>query len=220
MKFLLTSAGITNNTIASALADLTGKPLSETNLLFVSSATNTEGGDKRWLIRNLNDFDRIGFQSIDIMDIAGIPESNWKPRFDSADIICFGGGNEIYLSELLNRAEIKRYLTDFPAGKVYMGISAGSMVAGKFMPNELYPLVFPEESFGDIAAPALGLYNFCFIPHLNSEFFAHIRKENLETLKGRFIDTVYSTDDETAIAIDDGKINIIGKGDSWISNKK
>lgn len=220
MKLLLTSAGITNEAIASALSGLVGKSLTDTKFLFIISAANTEGGDKRWIIQNLNDLDRAGFQSIDIMDIASIPESNWKPRFDTADVICFGGGNELYLAEILTRPEIKEYLEDFPDDKVYMGISAGSMVAGKFMPDDLYPLVFPEENFGKVTTPALGLYEFCFIPHLNSVFFAHIRKENLESLKNRFTNTVYSTDDETAIVIDGGKIEIVGKGDYWVFNKK
>lgn len=219
MKFLLTSSGITNGSIEIALTDLAGRPISKLNLLFITSAANTESGDKRWLIANLTDFDRAGFGSIDIMDIAGIPQSNWKPRLDAADIVCFGGGNELYLAELLSRPEIRDYLENFPPDKVYMGISAGSMVAGNFMPSGLYPLVFPEENFGDITAPALGLYDFCFIPHLDSDFFAHIRKENLEKLKSRFEGSVYSTDDETAISIDGESIAIVGEGTSWTTKE-
>ncbi len=47
MKLLLTSAGITNDAIAGSLAELTGKPFTELDLVFIPSAANAEGGDKR-----------------------------------------------------------------------------------------------------------------------------------------------------------------------------
>ena len=56
-----------------------------------------------------------------------------------------------------------------------------------------------------------------FIPHLNSGFFTHIRKEKLEQLKDDFKTNVYSTDDDTALQIDGSELVIIGKGDYWIS---
>jgi dipeptidase E len=219
MKLLLTSAGIMNNAIAQTLVGLAGKSLSELDLLFVPSAANTEGGDKRWLIRNLVDFEKAGFRSIDILEIAGTTEREWQPRFDAADVICFGGGNELHLAKLLDTTGIGKYLASFPEDKIYMGISAGSMVAGRFMPNELYSLVYPEENFGKMTAPALVLCDLCFIPHLGSDFFTHARKENLENLKDRFPCSVYATDDETALRIRDGKIDIIGSGNSWIFEK-
>lgn len=183
MKLLLTSAGIKNDEIAQALSDLAGKPLQDLNLLFIPTAANTEAGDKGWLIDNLVDFQKQKFKSIDIVDIAAVSKDNWMERFRQADVICFGGGNEIYLADLFQKIEMKEFLKSILDNKIYMGISAGSMVAGNFMPNELYPEIFPEEIFGDITADAMRLYNFCFIPHLNSSFFKHIRKENLETKK-------------------------------------
>jgi dipeptidase E len=217
MKFLLTSAGLRNEHIVRALEELVGKPISETSVIFVPSAANTEGGDKGWLISNLVDFQKQSFKSMDISDIAGIPEENWKKRFEDADVICFGGGNEKYLAELFHKLEMKNYLTSTLKDKVYMGISAGSMVAGVFMPEKLYPEIFPEEDFGPTTAAPLKLYPFCFVPHLNSLFFSQIRKEKLETLKTEFDGLVYSTDDETAIAVNGEEIKVVGGGDYWVS---
>lgn len=218
MKLLLTSAGLKNNSIALALSNLSNRPLTELNLLFVPTAANTEGGDKGWLIDNLKDFQKYNFKSIDILDIVAVSTEQWKERFQEKDIICFGGGNEKYLAEIFEKLEMKKFLSSLD-DKVYMGISAGSMVAGNFMPNELYPSIFPEEDFGEITKGGIELYNFCFIPHLNSDFFAHIRKEVLEGIKDKFITDVYSTDDETAIIIDDNKVKLVGNGDSWICKK-
>ena len=103
-------------------------------------------------------------------------------------------------------------------GPVYQQVLKGTIVAN-FMPGELYGLVYPEENFGEMTAPALGLCDLCFIPHLGSEFFAHVRKENLERLKDRFPCDVYATDDETALRIYDRTIDIVGTGNSWVFGK-
>ena len=64
MKLLLTSLGLCNDDIASALATLAGKPLSELSILFVPTAANTEGEDKSWLIGNLVDFQKRNFKNL------------------------------------------------------------------------------------------------------------------------------------------------------------
>ena len=219
MKLLLTSAGLTNDFIAQSLSDLAGKPLSDLKVIFIPTAANTEGEDKGWLIDNLVDFQKRNFKSIDISDIAGIEAENWKKRFMDADVICFGGGNEQYLAKVFEEIKIKDFLLSILETKVYMGISAGSMAAGQFLSHELLRLVYPEETFEKTLAKPLEFYNFSFIPHLNSQWFAHARKENLERLKDGFTTDVYATDDQTAIKIIDNKVEIIGKGDYWFSKK-
>ena len=219
MKFLLTSSGINNDDIALSLSSLVGKPLKETNILFVPTAANTEGEDKRWLIGNLTDLQKYNFKSIDILDIAAVSSDVWKKRFMEKDVICFGGGNEKYLAEIFDTGAMKDFLQELSDTKVYVGISAGSMVTGNFMPHKLYPSIFPEETFGEGVQRAMGLHHFCFIPHLNSNYFAHVRKENLERLKDDFTTDVYSTDDETALQINGTLVTIVGKGNYWINKK-
>ncbi len=219
MKFLLTSLGIKNNDIAEALSTLAGKPLSELHILFVPTAANTEGGDKGWMIDNLVDFQKRNFKSIDILDVAAVSEDIWKKRFLEKDVICFGGGNEKYLAEVFEKVGMKEFLATLKE-KVHLGISAGAMVVGKFIPNELYSRIYPEENFVDTSsASPMELYDFCFIPHLNSSYFNHIRKETLEEVKDTFDATVYATDDETAVTIDGDNLKIVGKGTSWVHYK-
>lgn len=212
MKYLLTSTGLTNDSIAGALEKAVGKPLSDTSVLFIPTAANTEGGDKRWLIENLLQFTNYGVGSIDILDITAVPDELWKERFQEKDVICFGGGNEKYLADVLESLNMKEFLETL-TDKVYMGISAGSMVTGVFMPEELYPMVFPEEDFGAITKDGMNLCNFCFIPHLNSTFFTHIRKENLDEVQDAFATTVYAVDDDTALLVEEGAVTIIGDGE-------
>ncbi len=218
MKFLITSAGIRNGHIAKALIDMAGKPASELSFLFVPTAANLEPGDKGWLIDNMVEFQKQGFKLLDIIDVAVVPVDNWQARFEAADIICFGGGNEQYLAKTFEKIGMKDFLVPLLKDKVYMGISAGSMVSAQFIPHELMKVVYPEENYPAIAPP-LGLVDFCFIPHLNSEWFAHVRKEVLDGIKGKIDQSVYSTDDETAIKIIDGQVELVGEGESWVFKK-
>lgn len=217
MKLLLTSAGITNGAIADALAELAGRPLTELSIIHIPTAANTEGGDKGWVINDLVNLQKQQFKSVDILDVAAVGPEIWHPRLAAADIICFGGGNEQYLAKVCKEIGMKDFLLSIMEKKVYMGISAGSMVAGKYLPHELSAVLYPEEDFHDTAEQPMELYGFCFIPHLDSEWFAHVRTETLAGMKSRFAHPVYSTDDQTAVALHDGSLKIVGSGAHWTS---
>ena len=212
MKFLLTSAGLCNDAIKNVLEALVAKPLSECKVLFVITAANTGHDDKRWLLENLNDFERAGIASLDIIDIAGLPKEVWKPHFVAADIICVGGGDERYLARVFTEQGMKAELAELLKDKVYMGISAGSMVLGMYLPPALSKEIFIEEDFGNDAGEGLELLPFAYIPHLNSSFFS-LRKERLDGMQERFACPVYATDDETALTVIDGVVTKVGDGE-------
>lgn len=220
MKLLLTSAGITNDAIAEALSSLAGSPLSELAIIHIPTAANTEAGDKGWVIDDLIKLKSCNFKSIDILDVAAVSPEIWKARIKEADIVSFGGGNEQYLAKVFEKIGMKDFLISALSTKIYMGTSAGSMVAGQYLSRDLLKVVYPEEDFGDSLENPMQFYNFSFIPHLNSKWFTKVRKEILESIKDKLDYSVYATDDETAIKIDGDKIEIVGEGESWIFNKK
>lgn len=215
MKFLLTSAGITNASIAHAVTELVGKPAGEISVLFIPTAANTIADDKSWLIENLIEFHQQRYKSVDILDIAGLPEETWRPHFDAADLICFGGGNEQYLAKAIRESGLESALPGLVENRVYMGISAGSMVAGKFLSQKLMRVIYPEETFEELAPP-LGYVDCLFIPHLNSDFFTHARKETLESLRSEITTTLYACDDASALKIVGDKIEIVTEGETLI----
>jgi dipeptidase E len=93
------------------------------------------------------------------------------------------------------------------------------MVAGQFLDQPLIDMIYSQEP-----APVtgqqhpLGFYSFAFVPHLNNtEWFPHVRVENLERLKGQFTYPVRSTDDETALTVIDGTVTVVGEGAHWES---
>ena len=187
MKLLLTSAGITTDKIAEELVRLAGRPFSELKILFVTTAANTSIEDKTWLTENIFEFTSRKPASFDLLDIAGLPEALWKKHFEVADVICVGGGDESYLSRIFGEQGIRDFLTDFEDKKVYMGISAGSAVAGIFLPKGLNIELYGEECDSDDGV-GMGLCDFVFVPHLNSPYFLGVTAKIIETkLQPQFI---------------------------------
>ena len=218
MKLLLTSAGIKNKSIAKAVIDLVGKPADEISVLFIPTAANTEVGDKGWLIDNLIEFKNQNYKSVDILDVASVSEENWRSRMEAVDLICFGGGNEQYLMKVIREIGIDKVLPGLLKTKVYMGISAGSMVVGQFLSNDLMKVVYPEEVFEELSTP-LAYVDCLFIPHLNSEYFTQVRREVLEKYKNDFNFPLYALDDNSAIKVVDGKVEVISECEYLILNK-
>lgn len=66
----------------------------------------------------------------------------------------------------------------------------------------------------------LGLVDFQFIPHLNSSYFDKIRKEYLAEEAKKMAETIYAVDDNTAIKVVDGKVEIISEGEYIVFNKQ
>lgn len=211
MKFLLTSAGITNASIEKALFELLGKSAAETRVAFVPTAATLIADDKSWLVQNCNDFLKLGLQSFDIVDISAVPKENWLKRFETADILCFGGGDEQYLAKVMHESGVAQVLLELLKTRVYVGISAGSMVVGRLLASHLTKQLWPEESFvGEEAG--LGLLNISILPHLNSDYFAHLRKPLIESLADQFPQTVYALDDTSALKVTDNQIEVVSEG--------
>jgi len=214
MKFLLTSAGLTNDMLASTLEELAGRSFSELKILFIITAANTGTDDKTWLTDNIFEFTRRKPLSFDLLDIAGLPEPLWKKHFDNADVICFGGGDEAYLSRILLEQNMKEYLSTLSDDKVYMGISAGSVVAGIFQPKGINVELYGEECESDEGI-GMEFFDFVYIPHLNSPFFTGVRVDILEEKRDRFDSRVIATDDFTGVKVVGGEVSVVGDGDVW-----
>lgn len=212
MKLLLTSSGITNKSIEIALLELLGKPFKKSHLTFISTAANIEKGDKTWLFDDMNNFRKLGFASLDFIDISAVPRSIWYPSFEKADILVFGGGNVNYLLKWINKSGLKEYLPKLLETKVYVGISAGSMVTAKNVSLSSSGILYYEKIGNFENTKGLGFIEFEIRPHLNSKWFPKVNLEYLEKLAKVTSNTFYAIDDNTAIQVVDNKISIISEG--------
>jgi len=211
MKLLLTSGGISNNLIANTLHDMIGKVFSEATLAFIPTAANVEKGDKGWLIKDLVKCKDLGFKEVDIVDISALSQDEWLPRLEIVDVIMFGGGNTSYLMHWLKKSGLNKILPKLLTTKVYVGVSAGSMVVAPNLREKEMQKIYNEPIVDDESNEGLGLVDFLVVPHINSPYFPRAL-EFVEELAKNIIVPMYAIDDETAIAIWGEKTEIISRG--------
>lgn len=215
MKLLLTSAGLTNSSIVGALRELVGKPFEESSLAFVPTAANVEKEGKEWLIDDLYNCKKLKFKTLDIVDISAIPKALWLPRLEEADILLFGGGNTFHLSHWFKKSGLAELLPKMLEKKVYVGISAGSMVTTKDMRFSQSQKLYYEDMVVDPGEEGLGFVHFYIRPHLNSPHFPNVRKELIAELAREVPEPVYALDDDSAVKVVEGNITVISEGE-WL----
>ncbi len=214
MKFLLTSNGLSNDSIAKALFELVGKSPQETTIAFIPTAMNVGTGDKSWFINDLGNIKKQNPKLIDIVDISALPKDNWMPRLEAADVLFFSGGNTNHLMRWLKESGLAELLPDLLKTRVYAGISAGSMVTNPSLvlsPQD--KKIYYEEEFGYRDEEALNLVNVYIRPHYNSEYFPDAKKAVIEEVAKHTTAPIYGLDDDSALKIIDGVIEVISEGE-------
>ncbi len=212
MKLLLTSAGFTNKSITDAFLKLSTKPFRELNLVFIPTAANIEDGDKDWLITDYSNCLKLGFKFIDIVDISALPQDIWLLRIKKADVLLFGGGNTYYLMSWLKKSGLEKILPELLKTRIYVGISAGSMVATKNLRMSTSQKLYSEKVFSLQDDNGLGYVSFHIRPHFNSKFFPKLITKYIRESVKEITEPVYAIDDNTAIVVNDGKFEIVSEG--------
>lgn len=221
MKFLLTSNGLSNKSIAKALFDLVGKPPAEVSVAFVPTAMNISTGDKDWFVNDLYNINKQGLKNFDIVDISALPKEIWLSRFEKADVLFFSGGNSFHLMRWINESGLAELLPELLKTKVWAGISAGSMVTNPTLAlSSKDKKIYYEEKFGAVTEKALGFVDFYIRPHYNSPDFPQANREYLEDMAKDFTDTIYALDDNSVVKVVNGKVEVITEGEYIILNDK
>ena len=137
MKLLLTSGGVTNPSIHSALVQLLGKPIAECHALCVPTAqwghpmcgpTSVQGfvaAEPDW-----QHFSGLGWASLGVLELTALPTigaERWVPWVREADVLLVDGGDATYLCHWMRESGLADLLPSLP-DTVWVGVSAGSMV--------------------------------------------------------------------------------------------
>lgn len=218
MKLLLTSGGITNNSIAKTLFELVNKKPEETSLVFIPTAANVEKGDKDWFINDLINLKKQNFKSIDIADISAVKEKIWRPKLEQADILFFEGGNTYHLMEWINKSGLKDILPELLKTRVYVGLSAGSMVTNKDLALRLSQIVYEEDLDRTEDMAGLNFVDFYFLPHLNSKYFPKLREAEIREATKDMNEKVYALDDNSALKVVDDNVEMVSEGKYLVIN--
>lgn len=196
-----------------ALRELVAKDFGECVLAFVPTAANAEGGDKRWLIHDLNRFADLGFKEMDIVDVSAMPRDSWLPRLQKADVVAVGGGNTSYLMAWIKRSGLAEALPALLTTRVYVGISAGSMVMAPKLKEKEMQRLYEEPITDDDTNDGLGFVDFLVVPHMNSPHFPRVAELIDEVAKGSEV-PFYAIDDASAVKVADGATEVVSEG-AW-----
>jgi dipeptidase E len=206
MKLLLTSAGITNESIAKSFFELAGKPASDLKVAFIPTAGNAQAGNKvSWFFRQAEDLRRIGITWIDMIDFADA-DVDWRARLNECDVLYLTGGNTFYLLDQIRKQGFDTYLQEVLASKVYVGGSASSIT----MTPRIDVAAVPP---GDPNLP--GLTNLTGLGYVDFEIEPHCDEPRFETVEiyaNKHGKKIYAIDDQTAIKVVDDTVEVVSEG--------
>lgn len=239
MKLLLTSSGISNPSIQNALVGLLGKPIAECNALFVPTgiypypfgaryAWNPISGNTRFPFCNL------GWKTMGLLELSALPSIDkevWIQAIDDADALLVWGGDPLYISYWMQESGLTALLPLLLQKIVYVGVSAGSMATSRIFgesytntrrcsgtPLSSQKIIFStpkgEITTDLIIANGAGLIDFAIIPHLDAEGHEDALMVNAEKWASKIPVPVYAIDDQTAIKVVDGEVEVISAG-NW-----
>src|SRR3989344_5853930 len=211
MKLLLTSGGLTNKSISKALFELVGKKPEDTSLVFIPTAANVEMEDKDWFINDLINIRKQNFKSVCITDISAVSEDIWRPQMKEADILFFEGGNTYHLMRWINKSSLIKILPELLKTKIYVGLSAGSMVTNPDLALRLSQIIY-EDDMEEEPMNGLNYVDFYFLPHLNSPYFPNRMGEKIKEVAETLSKKIYALDDQSALKVVDDKVEIITEG--------
>ncbi|HKC78059.1 MAG TPA: Type 1 glutamine amidotransferase-like domain-containing protein [Gaiellaceae bacterium] len=217
MKLLLTSAGIKNASIHDALLELLRKPIAECDALCITTASYAHpmaGPGRAW------DFIagqeprcpmcELGWKSLGVLELTALPtidRERWVQWVRDADVLLVNGGDALYLSYWMRESGLADLLPTLPE-LVWVGLSAGSMV--------MTPRI--GEDFVQWRPPAggdetLGFVDFSICPHLAPEGRPGNTMAEAEKWAAEIGGPAYAIDDETAIKVVDGAVEVVSEGE-------
>lgn len=183
----------------------------------------------------------LGWKSLGVLELTALPsiaDDAWIPTVQATDALLVWGGDPLYLSHWMRQSGLADLLPKLPREIVYVGVSAGSIAAtatfgetyvdppqGIRGSGEAEALTAEEIVFatpqGDISrilvtAHGVGLVDFAVIPHLDHPDHPDASLANAEQWAARLQAQVpvhtYAIDDQTAIQVVDGAVDIVSEG--------
>jgi dipeptidase E len=216
MRLLLTSAGIKNTSIHDALVDLLGKPIAESSALCIPTAAYGHpkaGPGAAWRFISGREprcpMCGLGWKSLGVLELTALPsidEELWVPMVQEADALLVDGGDSLYLCHWMRQSGLADLLPTLRE-MVWVGLSAGSMVMTPNIGDDF--VIWKPPTGGD---RALGIVDFSIFPHLDNEALPENTMADAERWAAGLSRPAYAIDDETAIKVTDGTVEVVSEG--------
>jgi dipeptidase E len=215
MRLLLTSAGIKNRSIHDALVDLLGKPIAESSALCIPTASYGHpmaGPGAAWRFISGQEprtpMCELGWKSLGVLELTALPsigEALWVPMVRETDVLLVNGGDPLYLCYWMRQSGLADLVPSLRA--VWVGLSAGSLVMTPSIGEDF--VIWKPPTGGD---ETLGLVDFSIFPHVDHEEMPDNSMANAEKWAAGMPRPAYAIDDQTAIKVTEGTVEIISEG--------
>jgi dipeptidase E len=144
-----------------------------------------------------------------VLELTALPslgKEHWVPVVQETDVLLVNGGDPMYLCYWMRQSGLADLLPSLRE-TVYVGLSAGSMV---MTPNIGEDFVrWKPPTGGD---KTLGIVDFSIFPHLDHEMLPQNTMADAERWAADLGAQAYAIDDETAIKVADGVVEVVSEG--------
>ncbi len=206
MKLFLTSAGLVPETTETFLEFLGKKP-EETRVCFITTASHSEE-DKSYVEKDRKRLIELGFQVTEV-DLKQENEESLREKLKNFDVVFVEGGNTFYLLKYVKESGFDKALKPFlDRGGIYVGVSAGSYIAGLDISPTQWKHAEDKNIVGLKDLRGLGLINFAIFSHYKPEHESIINEN-----KHRIPYLVIALTDSQAILVENGKTKFVGPGE-------
>lgn len=200
--------GISNPTIQDALVDLLGRPIAESNALCIPTAGygSSYGPVGPWRFIRWAD---LGWKSVGVLELTALPsidQERWVQWVREADVLLVNGGDALYLGHWMRESGLADLLPSLPE-MVYVGFSAGSMVltpaSGRTSSTGRHPPATTVRSGWSGSRSSR-----TWITRTCRRTPWPPRSAGRPRSPGR----LYAIDDDTAIKVTDGTVEVVSEG--------
>src|SRR5690606_2086766 len=153
----------------------------------------------------------LDWKSLGVLELTALPsmgEDLWVSLVQETDVLLVNGGDPLYLSYWMQQSGLADL---FPSLRdtVYVGLSAGSMIMAPSI-GEFF-VGWKQPSGGD---ETLGIVDFAMFPHLDHPDLPYNTMANAEKWAAGMPGPAYAVDDETAIKVVNGTVEVVSEG-NW-----
>lgn len=201
-KLILTSAGLSNKTIINKFYEILDKQISEVKVLFIPTAARCQ--------------EELGYakkSKLELIDL-GIDEGNIIEynldidisfmELNEYDILYVCGGNTFYLLHKIREMKFDEKIRNaVESGLIYIGVSAGSIVAG---PTIETALPFDENDIGIENFKGMNFIHDIIIPHYNEK-----RAKIVDGFRKTMKNNIITITDNQALFVYEDNCQIIGE---------
>ena len=153
----------------------------------------------------------LGWKSLGVLELTALPSigaERWVPWVRETNVLLVNGGDALYLCHWMRQSGLAELIPSL-VDTVWVGLSGGSMV--------MTPRI--GEDFVGWRPPAgddetLGLVDFSIFPHLDHPDLPENTMADAERWAVGIAGPSYAIDDETAITVTDGAVEVISEG-NW-----